>query len=414
MSSRVPALQGEGSHTETNVGLSDIPLRHLADRNDDIIWIQSLDTIMNIVFEGLTFDDVLLLPGYSEARRNEVNVSTFLTKEIKLAIPLVSSPMDTVTMAGLAIALAEVGGMGFIHRSLTIVDQAKEVAKVKKTKGIQTTATVDGKKYLRVGAAVGVGEDLEERAKALVSAGADALLVDSAHGLSLGVIEATKKVRKLFPKTPLIAGNIATAEGALRLIQAGADGIRIGMGPGSICTTRIISGMGVPQITAIEEAVSVAKKHGIPVVADGGIKYSGDMVKALAVGASTVMLGSLFAGTREAPGEVVSKNGKQFKYYRGMGSIAAMKKGGAARYGQEVKKGRKLIAEGVEGLVPFRGTVEEFVTQMIGGLRTGMYYVGAKDLPDLVKRAKFVKISRAGLLESHPHDIVITNAGDNY
>lgn len=369
---------------------------------------------MNIILDGLTFDDVLLLPGYSEIKREEIDISTQLTKNIRLNTPLISSPMDTVTMAELAIAIAQEGGIGFIHRNMTIAEQAAEVKKVKDTKGSKPRATVDDTGMLRVGAAVGAGPDLEERVIALVQAGADALLVDSAHGFSKPIIDATALIKKLYPQVQVVSGNIATGDGAKALIDAGADALRVGMGPGSICTTRIMSGMGVPQLTAITEVLNVAKEKGIPVIGDGGIKYSGDMVKALAAGASTVMIGSLFAATEEAPGEVMKVQDKKYKYYRGMGSIPAMKEGSAARYGQDAKKDKKLIAEGVEGLVPYKGTVEEFVTQMAGGLRAGMYYVGVKTLSDLQAQAKFVRISNAGLIESHPHDIMVTNAGENY
>ena len=356
---------------------------------------------MNIVLEGLTFDDILLLPDYTDIKRDEVDVSTQLTKDIKLALPLLSSPMDTVTTAPLAIALASEGGIGIIHRNLSIERQVEEVKKVKEAK-------------LRVGAAVGIGNDLEERVRALVEVDTDALVVDSAHGFSKGIIEATAFIKKNYPHVSLLSGNVATEEGAKALIEAGADALRVGMGPGSICTTRIMSGMGVPQVTAIIQVAKIAKVKGVPVIADGGIKSSGDITKALAVGASAVMIGSLFAATEEAPGEVIKLKDNKYKYYRGMGSIPAMKEGGAARYGQEYKKDSKLIAEGVEGLVPYKGTVSEFVTQMIGGLRAGMYYVGAKNIEELQQKARFVRISHASLIESHPHDIIVTNAGENY
>ena len=369
---------------------------------------------MNISLDGLTFDDVLLLPGYSEVKRDAIDISTVLTKTIKLAIPLLSSPMDTVTTAPLATSLAQEGGLGIIHRNLSIEEQVKEVKKVKDTPPSNPLATIDAHGKLRVGAAVGIGEDLEKRIESLLAAGVDAIILDSGHGLSKVVIEATRSVKNHFPHLPLIAGNIATGEGAQKLIAAGADALRVGMGPGSICATRIMAGIGMPQMTAIDEVVKIAKKSGIPVIADGGIKHSGDLTKALAMGANTIMIGSLFAATEEAPGEVIKLKEKKYKYYRGMGSIPAMKQGGAARYGQEVKKGRKLIAEGVEGLVPYKGTVEEFVTQMMGGLRAGMYYVGAKNLEELAQKARFVRISNASLIESHPHDIIVTDAGENY
>lgn len=346
--------------------------------------------------EGLTFDDVLVLPNFTDIKRGDIDISTHLTSKIKLAIPLLSSPMDTVTTAPLAIALAKLGGMGFIHRNLTI-DQQKEEIKIAKTGGH------------KVGVAVGVGEDLKERVRALNEVGVDAIIVDSAHGFSKWVIEATRFIHKTYPNIPLIAGNIATAAAAKALIEAGADALRVGMGPGSICTTRIISGMGVPQITAIMEVSAVTQKYKIPVIADGGIKFSGDIVKAIAAGADTAMLGSFFAGCKEAAGDTVTIKGKKYKRYRGMGSLAAMKEGAAARYGQEYVKGKekKLIAEGVEGLVPYKGKLEEIVNQLVGGLRTGMYYVGAKNIEELKENTRFLKITQASLIESHPHDIII-------
>lgn len=369
---------------------------------------------MNITLEGLTFDDVLLLPGYSEVHRDEVDISSQLTKTIRLNIPLISSPMDTVTTSTLAIALANEGGVGFIHRNLTVTGQAEEVQKVKQGDVTSNNASKDTQGKLLVGAAVGVGTDLEERVKALLHGEVDVFVVDSAHGLSKAVIEATKFIKTTYPLIPVIAGNIATSEGAEALINAGADALRVGMGPGSICTTRVISGMGVPQLTAIDEVAKVAKPKNVPVIADGGIKFSGDLVKALAVGANTIMIGSLFAGTEEAPGVIIKMKDKKYKYYRGMGSIPALKEGGAARYGQEVKQGRKLIAEGVEGLVTYKGMVEELTNQLVGGLKAGMYYVGARSIAELQEKATFVKITNASLVESHPHDIIVTDAGENY
>lgn len=368
---------------------------------------------------GLAFDDVLLLPGYSEVRRREVDVSAWLTDKIKLEIPFVSSPMDTVTEAKLAIALGKVGGFGIIHRNLSIAKQIAEVKRVKKA-------------GVRVGAAVGVGKDLEERVEKLFKTGVDALCVDSGHGLYKPVIAATEWIRKNYSSMQLISGNVATPEGIKRLAQAGADTIRVGMGPGSICTTRVISGMGVPQFTAIQICVTEAKKYGIKVIADGGIKFSGDAVKALAAEADTIMMGSIFAATLEAPGEVIEKDGKKYKYYRGMGSVKAMQEGSASRYGQESetekaepsneikgsafknKTASYLVAEGVEGLVELKGTVAELMHQFVGGLRAGMYYVGAKNLVELRKKARFIRITPASLGESHPHSVVITEGGKNY
>lgn len=345
---------------------------------------------------GLTFDDILLLPNYSEIRREEVDLSSQLTGKITLSIPLISAPMDTVTTSRMAIALGKMGGVGVIHRNMTIEEEAAE-AKVVKKAGVLTAA------------AVGVGKDLAERVAALVSEGVEILLVDSAHGYTKAVIEATKYISSKFKETAVIAGNVATAGGAKALIDAGADGLRVGMGPGSICTTRIVSGMGVPQVTAILETVSVARQYHIPVIADGGIRMSGDVVKALACGATTVMAGSLFAGTDEAPGKVITTDGKKYKIYRGMGSVAAMKEGSAARYGQEYRKGqeKKLIAEGVEGMVVYKGSLEAVVTQLIGGLRTGMYYTGVKNIQELQEKTRFIQITQASLVENYPHDILM-------
>lgn len=351
---------------------------------------------------GLAFDDVLILPGYSEIRRRETDLSTYLTSKIKLEIPFISSPMDTVTEEKLASALAKNGGIGIIHRNLSITEQLRQV---KTVMGISKQAC----------AAVGVGEDFENRVNSLVKAGVNILCVDSGHGLSKAVIEATAWIRKSFPEINLISGNVATAEGVKRLAEAGADAIRVGMGPGSICTTRVISGIGVPQFTAILNCVKEAKKHQVKIIADGGIKFSGDAVKALAAGADIVMMGSIFAASLEAPGELIEKNGKKYKYYRGMGSTKAMKEGSACRYGQESTVGiDKLIAEGVEGLVEYKGTVEEIMGQFIGGLRAGMYYIGAKNIAGLQAKARFIQITPASLGESHPHSIVIMNGERNY
>lgn len=375
-----------------------------------------------ILQRGLTFDDVLLYPNYSDFERQDIDLETKLTKKIKLKIPFVSSPMDTVTESKLAITLAKIGGIGIIHRNLTVVNQIVEIKKVKQEK-------------LLVGAAIGAHRGFEERVRSLIKAGVDVIVIDSAHGFAKSVIEALKFIKKNFPKTEVVAGNVATAEGALALIKAGVDGLRVGMGPGAICTTRIISGMGVPQITALLETTSVAKKYKVPVIADGGIKYSGDMVKALACGASTLMMGSFFASCQESPGKIVEftrdqvparfksifrENQKtyQFKSYRGMGSEGAMKKGAQIKSEDEFHgkdyKDSVLIAEGVEGLVPIHGPVFDLVNQAVGGIKSGMYYVGAKTIRELHKKAKFIKITHASLTESHPHDILITNGGENY
>lgn len=369
---------------------------------------------------ALTFDDVLLRPGYSGFSRQDIKLKTQLSRNVSLKIPLVAAPMDTVTEHKLAIALARLGGIGFIHRNLTIADQANEVAKVKKQK-------------LKVGAAVGSSPGYESRVDAIVAAGADVLLVDSAHGYSKNVIEAVKYI-KAHHTIDVIAGNIATGEGAEALIKAGADGLRVGMGPGAICSTRVVSGMGVPQLTALLDTVRVARTHDVPIIADGGIMYSGDIVKALAAGSSSVMMGRMFATTEEAPGEAIHLKADQvpsrfqniidgsptytFKEYRGMGSVAAMKRGITVSSEDEFHgksyQGDALVAEGVEGLVPCSGTVKALVDQLLGGMYSGLYYVGAKSLPELWKSAQFIRITQASLTESHPHDLFITNPGDNY
>lgn len=371
---------------------------------------------------ALTFDDLLLIPGYSDFSRSEISLETRLTKKISLKIPLISAPMDTVTESKLAIALGKLGGIGIIHRNLTIEDQAKEVKKVKSQNLVSS-------------AAVGVSKGYEERIETLIKAGLDVAVFDSAHGYTKFMIDAIQKTKKTFPSLQIIAGNIATFDGAKALIKAGADGLRVGMGPGAICTTRIISGMGVPQITAVLETARAAKGTGVPVIADGGIKNSGDMVKALASGASSVMMGSFFASTIESPGKVISLNASQvpsrfksilktnqksylFKEYRGMGSIAAMKKGAKIKSEDEFHgksyKDRVLIAEGVEGFVPVKGELTDLVDQSIGGMKSGMYYVGARNISDLWKKARFMQITHASLAESHPHDVLITNPGENY
>lgn len=477
-----------------------------------------------IQMEGLTFDDVLLIPQKSNVLPNEVDLSTKLTNSIKLNVPLVSAAMDTVTTATLAIAMARNGGIGIIHKNMSIEEQATHVDRVKRSEhgvivdpfylspdhtladaaalmakyrisgvpitvgtklvGILTnrdlrfiedyshlikdymtsenlitapegTSLKEAKEILRrnkieklpivddagnlkglitikdiekaiqypnsakdingrllVGAAIGVSKDYMERTEALLAAKVDVLALDSAHGFSAGVIETVKKLKKAFPHVQLIAGNVATAEGAQALINAGADAVKVGMGPGSICTTRVVSGIGVPQITAIMECAKVANKHGIPIIADGGIKYSGDLVKAIGAGASSVMLGSLFAGTEESPGETEIYQGRSFKVYRGMGSLGAMAQGSKDRYFQE--DAQKLVPEGVEGRVPYKGPLSETIFQLCGGLRSGMGYCGTATIEDLRINGKFVRITSAGLVESHPHDVYITKETPNY
>ncbi|MBS6106035.1 MULTISPECIES: IMP dehydrogenase [Anaerococcus] len=480
---------------------------------------------MKFLGDALTFDDVLLVPGPSEVLPNEVDTQTYLTNKIKLNIPMMSAGMDTVTESQMAIAMARQGGIGIIHKNMSIEEQARQVDVVKRSEhgvitdpfylhpdnilqdaldimnnyrisgvpivdkdmylqgiltnrdvrfqddpnvqidGIMTKENlvlgyegikmqeaiklmesakveklpiVDGdnklkglitikdieksKQYpnsardennrLLVGAAVGITNDMFERVEALVDANVDVITVDTAHGHSKNVLNAIKNLKEKYPDLQIIAGNVATAEATRDLIDAGVDAVKVGIGPGSICTTRVVTGIGVPQITAIINCVEEARKHNIPVIADGGIKYSGDITKALACGASVIMAGSLFAGTEESPGETILFEGRQYKEYRGMGSLAAMKDGSGDRYFQTNTK--KYVPEGVEGRVDYKGPVGEVVYQLLGGLKSGMGYVGSKDLNELYEKAKFVKISPASLIENHPHDITITRESPNY
>ena len=482
---------------------------------------------MNQAEMGLTFDDLLLKPGYSQVLPSQVDTSTWLTRSIRLNIPLLSAAMDTVTESETAITIARNGGIGIIHKNMSIEDQTLEVVKVKKSESgmvvdpvtvppeanlrqvlelmsrykVSGVPVVEGKKLvgiitnrdlrfetnldqivsavmtkdhlvtaregitleeckvllhkyriekllvtdkdgnlkglitikdiekihqypnsakddmgrLRVGAAIGVGADTIARATSLIEAGADVLCLDSAHGHSENVINTLKEVKKYFPQCQVVAGNIATALGAEALIKAGADAVKVGVGPGSICTTRVVAGIGVPQMSAIFEVAAITNKYNVPMIADGGIKYSGDITKALAAGASTVMVGSLFAGTEESPGETILYQGRRYKVYRGMGSIDAMRMGSADRYSQMMDDAdMKMVPEGVVGRVPYRGTLSESIYQLIGGLRAGMGYVGAADLRELVKKATFVQITSAGLKESHVHDVTITKEAPNY
>ena len=362
--------------------------------------------------DGLTFDDILILPGYTNFKRQEVNLTTKLHDRIILKLPVISSPMDTVTEDVMALHLARVGGLGIIHRNLSIQAQAGMVESIKK-------------EQLLVGAAVGIGSDFEERARSLMQVNTDVLVIDSGHGNTKFMVDAIHFIKKTYPKAAVMAGNIATSDGAKRLIAAGADILRVGMGPGSICTTRIITGMGVPQITAIMEAVKVLRSRiplrgtmkatQVTIVADGGIRQIGDMAKALAVGAHAVMLGSLLAGFDESPGEIVAMDKKQYKQYRGMGSVAAMKQGSAERYGQTRDTSeRKLIPEGVEGLVGYKGPVAQYLDQITGSLKSSFYYIGARTMAEFQKKAEIVKITPASMAESHPHSIVVTDTGTNY
>jgi len=477
--------------------------------------------------EAYSFDDVLLIPGYSDVLPKDVNVSTRLTKNLTLNIPIVSAAMDTVTEARTSIGMAREGGLGFIHRNMSIKSQVLEVDKVKKsesgmiidpvtvhpdqpvhevlklmeeyrisglpvTKGDQLVGIVTNrdlrfetnmekkvsevmtkenlvtvsegitledskkllhkhriekllvvdkngrltgmitikdiekiKKYpnackdsmgrLRVGAAVGVGPDMKERAEALLKAGADVILIDTSHGHSKNVIDAVKILKSNFDDIELIAGNVGTAKGADDLVKAGVDGVKIGIGPGSICTTRIVAGIGIPQVTAIMNCRSISNKTGVPLIADGGIKFSGDITKAIGAGAHVVMIGGLFAGIEESPGESIFFQGRSYKLYRGMGSIEAMKKGSKDRYYQsEAIENDKLVPEGIVGRVPYKGSLSANVFQLVGGLRAGMGYVGCQTIEELREKARFVKITAAGLRESHVHDVIITKEAPNY
>lgn len=480
--------------------------------------------------KGFTFDDVLLIPAESHVLPNEVDMKTKLADNLTLNIPIITAAMDTVTDSKMAIAIARAGGLGIIHKNMSIVDQAEEVRKVKRSEngviidpffltpdntvseaeelmqnyrisGVPIVETLENRKLvgiitnrdmrfisdykqlisehmtsqnlvtapigtdletaerilhehrieklplvddegrlsglitikdiekviefpkaakdefgrLLVAGAVGVTSDTFERAEALFEAGADAIVIDTAHGHSAGVLRKIAEIRAHFPNRTLIAGNIATAEGARALYDAGVDVVKVGIGPGSICTTRVVAGVGVPQITAIYDAAAVAREYGKTIIADGGIKYSGDIVKALAAGGNAVMLGSMFAGTDEAPGETEIFQGRKFKTYRGMGSIAAMKKGSSDRYFQgSVNEANKLVPEGIEGRVAYKGSVADIVFQMLGGIRSSMGYVGAANIKELHDNAQFVEMSGAGLKESHPHDVQITNEAPNY
>ena len=370
--------------------------------------------------EGITFDDVLLIPAESHVLPNEVDLSTQLAPNLKLNIPLISAGMDTVTEGKMAAAMAKMGGLGVVHKNLSIQAQADEVRLAKNTPvtAEDTHAAVDKDGKLLVAAAVGVTSDTFERAEALFEAGADAIVIDTAHGHSAGVLRKIKEIRDHFPHNTLIAGNVATGEGTRALFEAGVDVVKVGIGPGSICTTRVVAGVGVPQLTAIYDAADVAREFGKPIIADGGIKYSGDVVKALAAGGNAVMLGSMLSGTEEAPGDVQQgADGRLVKSYRGMGSVGAMSQqhGSSDRYFQGgVNEANKLVPEGIEAVVPYKGTVSNVVYQILGGLRSGMGYCGAENIDKLIETAQFVRISNAGLRESHPHDVMMSKAAPNY
>jgi IMP dehydrogenase len=352
--------------------------------------------------EGLTFDDVLLVPQKSTASPRIVETAIWLTKRIKLEIPLLSAAMDTVTESQMAITLAQAGGLGIIHKNMP---EAKQAAEIKKVKA----------KGLLCGASVSIGEAAIKRAQVLAKAGADLIIIDVAHGHYYKVANTIKTLKKVLPKNiVIVGGNVATAQAATDLIKAGADVIKVGVGPGSICTTRVIAGIGVPQLTAIMDVARKVKRTKTPIIADGGIKYSGDLVKALAAGADAVMIGGLLAGTDEAPGKIVTIKGKKFKVYRGMGSIDAMQKGSKDRYLQDSKANEDLIAEGVVGHVPYQGSVKTVIGQLIGGLKQGLGYCGSKNISELHKKAEFIKISGAGLRESHPHSLKDIKESPNY
>lgn len=359
---------------------------------------------LKLLGEAYTFDDVLLVPQHSAILPTDVSVTTRLTKNISLGIPLVAADMDTVTEGDMAAAMARAGGAGMIHKNLSPSEQAKEVARARKNAG--STAVI--------GVSIGVSADAIERVQLSLRAGASVFVISTAHGHSKNVIEGVKKIKKQFSRVSVIAGNVVTREGTRDLIRAGADGVKVGVGPGSICTTRIVAGVGVPQLTAVAECAVAARASKTPIIADGGIRYSGDIVKALAAGADTVMIGSLFAATEESPGKTVMIKGQKYKLYRGMGSAGALNTGSRERYGQQKVREAKFVPEGVEGAVPLKGSVSDLVYQLVGGIKSGMGYLGAKNLSALRARAKFYKISRAGVLESHPHDIVIIKKAPNY
>jgi IMP dehydrogenase len=357
---------------------------------------------MELIKEALTFDDVLLIPRYSSVLPSETNLNVKLGNNLDLKIPFLSSAMDTVTESNMAIGIGKKGGLGIVHRNLSVKEQFKEIKKVKA-------------KDLIVGAAVGTGNDDILRAKSILDAGADLIVIDTAHGHSEKVLKILSKIKKIITKIPICVGNIATGEAALKLYNEGADILKVGIGPGSICTTRIIAGIGVPQITALMEVKKVLKNKKIRIIADGGIKFSGDIIKALAAGADAIMMGSIFAGTEESPGKKFRYKNKFYKSYRGMGSIGAMSAGSSNRYSQKNFKDKsKFIPEGVEARVPYKGSVGQILYQLQGGLRSSMGYIGAKTIKDIKKKARFVKITKAGFYESMVHSVETTNKTKNY
>ena len=349
----------------------------------------------------LTYGDVLIKPRYSEILPQDTDLSTKFSRNIFLKIPLVSAAMDSVTEHNMAITMANHGGLGVIHKNLSIEKQANEVKKVKDAGKLQVAATI------------GVGEGELERAAALINAGVDVLVVDTAHGHSKNVLDMVKAFKRRF-NVDLVAGNVGTKEACLDLIRLGVDGVKVGIGPGAICTTRVVAGVGIPQFSAIVDCFKICSKYRIPFIADGGIKYSGDIVKALAAGSSAVMIGSLLAGTDEAPGELFSDQGKSFKSYRGMGSLAAMELGSKDRYMQAGVSNQKLVPEGVEGKVPYKGPASDVIHQLLGGIRSGMGYIGAKNFEELRKESVFIRVSNHAVTEGHPHGVHITKKAPNY
>lgn len=377
---------------------------------------------------GLTYDDVMLLPGYTDVIPSEVDTRSRLTRRVSLGVPLLSAAMDTVTETTMAIAMARLGGLGVLHRNLSISDQASMVDQVKQAGprsegGADIRETTDDAGRLRVGAAIGFFGDGWARAGALLEAGVDVIVVDTANGQSQGVLDMVRKIKRdpAFDGVDVIGGQAATRDGARALVEAGADAVKVGVGPGSICTTRIVAGVGVPQVTAVYEAFMATRQAGVPIIADGGLQYSGDIAKALVAGADTVMLGSLLAGTDESPGERLTVDGRMYKSYRGMGSLGALQTRGARtsyskdRYFQaDVGSDDKLIPEGIEGRIPYSGALRDVLHQLVGGLRQSMFYVGARDVSDLKSRARFIRITAAGLKESHPHHLEAVTAAPNY
>lgn len=366
-----------------------------------------------IIKNAYTFDDVLLVPNKAEILPNQVSLKTNLTRKISLNIPLMSASMDTVTESKMAIAMAVHGGIGILHKNMSIKDQGKQLESVKNFSGNNLEiSSLDSKGRLLCGASIGITQDMIDRVKELVNKEVDILVLDTAHGHSKGVIDGVSIIKQLYPDVQIIAGNVATGKAVYDLVHAGADAVKVGIGPGSICTTRIVAGVGVPQLTAIMDCAEEAIEHNIPIIADGGIKYSGDIVKALAGGASAVMLGSIFAGCDESPGDKVVFGENIYKSYRGMGSLGAMDSGSSDRYFQNGSK--KFVPEGIEGVVPYKGKISEIIYQLIGGIKSGMGYLGSADIKTLFNNSRFVVQTASGIRESHPHDISLMKDAPNY